>query len=132
MLSDLPNVAVPPPAIGTPLPGTPKNSLALGFEYGHVPLAGGELRYAINGHYQSVVLPALSSTVPIVHGFTLLDTRLTYTRTHWMGALYVNNLTNNLGITSNADPSIFGNRDQAIVTQPRTVGFTLGYSFKDW
>jgi iron complex outermembrane receptor protein len=127
-----PNVSVPPPAIGTPLPGTPKNSVALGFEYGHVAFAGGELRYAINAHYQSRVLPALSTTVPIVPGYTLADTRLTFTKAHWMGALYVNNLTNNLGISSYADPSIFGNRDQAIVTQPRTVGFTLGYSFKEW
>ena len=40
-LFTFPNVSVPPPAIGSPLPGTPKSSLALGFEYGHVPLAGG-------------------------------------------------------------------------------------------
>lgn len=139
-----PNVSVHPPGqdptsgnsnlVGTapPLPGTPKNSLALGFEYGHVQIAGGELRYAINAHYQSRVLPALSATVPTVAGYTLADTRLTFTRSNWMGALYVNNLTNNLGISSYADPAIFGNRDQAIVTQPRTVGFTLGYSFKEW
>lgn len=127
-----PNVSVPAPPIGTPLPGTPKNSVALGFEYGHLPVAGGELRYAINAHYQSSVLPALSTTVPVVHGYTMVDTRLTFTQSHWMGALYVNNLTNNLGIVSSADPTIFGNRDQAIVSQPRTVGFTLGYSFKEW
>jgi iron complex outermembrane receptor protein len=127
-----PDVAVPPPAIGSPLPGTPKNSVALGFDYGQVPLAGGELRYAINAHYQSRVVPALSATVPVVAGYTLVDTRLTFTRTHWMGALYVNNLTNNLGINSYADPFIFGNRAQAIVAQPRTVGLTVGYSFKEW
>lgn len=130
-LFQFPDVAVPPPSIGAPLPGTPKNSAALGFEYGHLPLAGGELRYALNGHYQSRVVPALSATVPTLAGFTLLDTRLTFTRSHWMSALYVNNLTNNIGITSHADAFIFGNRAQAIVTQPRTVGFTLGYSFKE-
>ena len=120
--------------VGTapPLPGTPKNSLALGLEYGHVALAGGELRYAIDAHYQSRVLPALSATIPTVAGYTLVETRLTYTQSHWMGALYVKNLTNNLGISSYSDPFIFGNRDQAIVSQPRTVGFTLGYSFKEW
>lgn len=127
-----PNVAVPPPAIGSPLPGTPKSSLALGFEYGNMPFAGGEFLYAINGHYQSVVIPALSATVPAVAGYTMLDTRLTYTHAHWRGSVYVNNLTNNLGISSYTDPAIFGNRFQAVVSQPRTVGFTVGYAFKEW
>jgi iron complex outermembrane recepter protein len=139
-----PNVSVHPPGqdpaggsaaltgIAPELPGTPKNSVALGLEYGHVEIVGGNLRYAINAHYQSRVLPALSATVPTVAGYTLVDTRMSYSHGHFMGTLYVNNLTNNLGISSYADPGIFGNRDQAIVTQPRTVGFTLGYSFKNW
>jgi outer membrane receptor protein involved in Fe transport len=127
-----PNVSVPPPAIGSPLPGTPKNSVALGFEYGHVRLAGGELRYAINAHYQSDVIPALSATVPTVTGFTIVDTQLSFAQSHWMGTLYVHNLTNNLGITSYQDPAIYGNRAQAIVSQPRTVGVRFGYSFKEW
>ncbi|HME38935.1 MAG TPA: TonB-dependent receptor [Steroidobacteraceae bacterium] len=127
-----PNVAVPPPAIGTPLPGTPKSSVALGLEYGHVQFAGGDWRYAINGHYQSAVIPALSAAVPTVGGYTMLDTRLSYTRSHLVGTVFVNNLTNNLGISSYTDPSIFGNRVQAVVSQPRTYGLTLGYSFKGW
>jgi outer membrane receptor protein involved in Fe transport len=94
--------------------------------------AGGEWRYAINGHYQSSVLPALSATVPIVAGYSMLDTRLSYTRSHWAGTVYVNNLTNNLGISSYADPSVYGNRAQAVVSQPRTAGFTVSYSFKGW
>jgi hypothetical protein len=39
-------------------------------------------------------------------------------------------VANRLGITSYTDPSIFGNRSQAVVSTPRTVGFTVGYSFK--
>ena len=126
-----PDVSVPPPAIGSPLPGTPKSSIALGLEYGHIPVAGGELRYAINGHYQSSVIPALSATVPTVAGFTMLDTRLSFTRSHWVGTLYLDNLTNNLGVTSYQDPAIYGNRAQAVVSRPRTVGLTLAYSFKE-
>ncbi len=127
-----PNVSVPPPAIGSPLPGTPKSSLAVGVEYGHMPFAGGQFLYAVNAHYQSVVIPALSATVPTVAGYTMLDTRLTYNHAHWMGSVYVNNVTNNLGISAYSDPAIFGNRYQAVVSQPRTVGFTVGYSFKEW
>jgi outer membrane receptor protein involved in Fe transport len=126
-----PNVSVPPPALGTPLPGTPKSSLAVSLDYGHMPFAGGQFLYAIAAHYQSDVIPALSATVPTVAGYTMLDTRLTYTHKHWMGSVYVNNVTNNLGISAYSDPAIFGNRYQAVVSQPRTVGFTVGYSFKE-
>jgi outer membrane receptor protein involved in Fe transport len=125
-----PNVTAPPPAIGSPLPGTPKNSAAITLEYGHVQLFGGEWRYGISAHYQSRVLPALSATVPTVPGYTMVDTRLGYTRSQWTATLWVNNLTDNLGITSYQDPVIFGNRAQAIVSQPRTVGLTVGYSLK--
>jgi len=127
-----PNVSAPPPALGSPLPGTPKSSAAVNLEYGHVPIAGGQLRYAIGAHYQSAVIPALSATVPTVAGYTMADTRLSFARSHWVTTLYVNNLTNNLGITSYQDPAIFGNRYQAVVSQPRTVGITVGYSFKEW
>jgi iron complex outermembrane recepter protein len=126
-----PNTSFSPPATGGPLPGTPKNSVAVGLEYGHVMLAGGEWRYAINAHYQSAVLPALSESVPIVPGYTMVDTRLSYARSHWITTLYVDNLTNNLGITSYQDPALFGNRAQAIISQPRTIGVTVGYSFKE-
>jgi outer membrane receptor protein involved in Fe transport len=91
----------------------------------------GEWRYSISAHYQGRVLPALSSTVPTVPGYTMVDTRLSFTRAQWITTLYVNNLTDNLGITSYQDPAIFGNRAQAIVSQPRTVGLTVGYSFKE-
>jgi iron complex outermembrane receptor protein len=126
-----PNVSVPPPALGSPLPGTPKNSLAVSLEYGHVPWAGGEWRYAISGRYQSPVLPALSATVPIVAGYTMLDTRLSYAHSHWLTSVYVNNLGNVLGVTSYSDPAIYGNRAQAIVSTPRTFGVTVAYSFKE-
>jgi iron complex outermembrane receptor protein len=125
-----PNVSAPPPAIGSPLPGTPKSSAAVSLEYGHVELFGGEWRYSVSGHYQSATLPALSADAPKVPGYYMMDTRLSFALPHWITTLYVNNLTNNLGITSIQDPAIFGNRAQAIVSQPRTVGLTVGYSFK--
>ncbi len=124
-----PNVAVPPPSIGSPLPGTPKNSLAVGPAF-ETALAGGEIRLAVNAHYQSSMLPALSGTVPTVPAYTMLDVRLSFARDHWVGAFYIDNVTDNLGITSYSDPAIFGNRYQAIISQPRTFGLTLSYSFR--
>jgi outer membrane receptor protein involved in Fe transport len=123
-----PNVSTVPPPAGSVLPGTPKSSVAGGIEYGHVRLGGGELRYALDGRYQSRVLPSLSATVPVVPGYAMFDTRLSFTQSHWVATLYCNNLANNLGITSYQDPAVFGNRFMAVVSQPRTIGFTIGYS----
>jgi outer membrane receptor protein involved in Fe transport len=127
-----PNLSVEPPPVGGVLPGTPKTSLAVGLEYGHMKFAGGEFLYAVNAHYQSAVLPAISSSIPTVAGYTMLDTRLTYTYSNWRGAFFVNNVTNNLGITSYQDPGNYGYRAQALVSTPRTYGVTLAYSFKEW
>jgi outer membrane receptor protein involved in Fe transport len=127
-----PNAVAVPAAVGSPLPGTPKNSLALDLQYGHVPLAGGYLMYAISGHYQSSQSSALTASELDVAGYTMLDTRLSYQREHWQATLYVRNLTNILGISSYADPAIYGNRSEAVVSQPRTIGVTLGYAFKEW
>jgi iron complex outermembrane receptor protein len=131
-LFSYPNTSVPAPAVGTPLPGTPKNSVALGLEYQHAQFAGGELRYALNAHYQSRLIPALSATVPTVPGYTMLDARVSYAISHWMATVYMDNITNNLGINSYSDPALYGNRYQAVVSTPRTVGVTFGYSFKEW
>jgi iron complex outermembrane recepter protein len=127
----LAGLAVPPPPVGAPLPGTPKNSLAIGLTYGNVMIGNGELRYAINAHYQSSVVPALSATIPVVAGYTMVDTRLSYTLPHWVVTAYCNNLTNNLGISSYSDPFNYAQFYQAIVSQPRTIGVTVGYSFKE-
>jgi iron complex outermembrane recepter protein len=125
------NVTVPLPAPGGPLPGTPKNSVALGLEYAHMRFAGGELRYSLDSHYQSKLLSSISATAPVVPGYTMLDGRISFIRSHWLASVYVDNITNTLGINAITDPTFWGNRTQAVVSRPRTVGLTLGYSFKE-
>jgi outer membrane receptor protein involved in Fe transport len=95
-----------------------------------VNFADGQWALAVTAHYQSDVVPALSASVPTVPGFMMLDARLRYTRGHWVTTLYGNNLNNTLGVTAYQDPALFGNRNQAVVSQPRTIGVTLGYSFQ--
>ena len=124
-------LSVPPPAAGGSLPGTPKNSLALGLEYGHVEFADGELRCAVDGHYQGPILPAVSATIPRVGGYTTLGTRASFARSGWVTTVYVDNLTNVLGINTYSDPYNYGNRNYfAVVSRPRTIGVTIAYSFK--
>jgi iron complex outermembrane recepter protein len=126
------NVTVPLPPPGGPLPGTPKNSVALGLEYAHVQFAGGEFRYALDAHYQSKLLSSISETAPVVPGYTMVDGRIAYTLSHWLATVYVDNITNTLGINAITDPTFWGNRTQAVISRPRTVGITLGYSFKGY
>jgi iron complex outermembrane receptor protein len=129
-LFQVPNSSFAPPPTGGLLPGTPRNSIAGGFEYGHLTFAGGQWRLAATAHYQSDVVPALSATVPTVPGFVMLDARLSYAHAQWVATLYGDNLNNTLGITAYQDPALFGNRNQAVMSQPRTIGVTLAYSFK--
>ena len=126
------NVTVPLPPPGGPLPGTPKSSGALSLEYAHQPFAGGELLYAVDSHYQSKLLSSISETAPIVPGYTMLDGRITFTRSHWLATAYVDNITNTLGINAITDPTFWGNRTQEVISRPRTFGMTIGYSFKGY
>jgi len=123
-------LSVPPPAAGSPLPGTPKNTAALSVEYGHLEIGAGELRLAANAHYQSALLPALSATIPTVPGYPLVGARASYALSHWTSTLYVDNLTNRIGVNSYTDPSQWGKYYQALVSTPRTIGLTIAYSFK--
>jgi outer membrane receptor protein involved in Fe transport len=124
-------LTVSPPAVGSPLPGTPKSTAAASLEYGHVRWGDGELRAAVSAHYQSAILPALSASSPIVGGYTTVGARLGYTVTHWDATLYADNLTNQLGVNSYNDPAQWGNHFQALISRPRTVGLTIRYSFKE-
>jgi outer membrane receptor protein involved in Fe transport len=123
-------LAVPAPSVGAPLPGTPKNSVALAVEYTQPKVFGGDLRYAVSGHYQSSLVPALSATIPTVAGFAMVDLRLSYLISHLTTTLYVDNVGNQLGITSYTDPASLGKNYQAIVSRPRTVGVRIAYSLK--
>ena len=127
----LEGLSVPPPPPGGPLPGTPKNSLAVTLAYGNIMIGNGEMRYSMSAHYQSPLTPALSASIPVVAGYTMVDTRLSYTLSHYELTAWCTNLTNRLGINSYSDPANYGPNYQAIVSQPRTVGLTLVYSFKE-
>ncbi|MDE1923041.1 MAG: TonB-dependent receptor, partial [Gammaproteobacteria bacterium] len=124
-------LSVPPPPAGSALPGTPKNTIAATITYGNVPVGDGEMRASLTAHYQSAMLPALSATIPTVPSYTLVGARVSYTQSHWEGTLYVDNLTNRIGVNSYTDPSQWGQYYQALVSRPRTVGLTIAYSFKE-
>jgi outer membrane receptor protein involved in Fe transport len=127
----LKGLSVPPPPPGSPLPGTPKNTAAAALEYRHVPVGPGELRFAVSAYYRSALLPALSATIPTVPGYTMFGARVSYAQSHWLATLYADNLSNRLGLNSYTDPVQWGRYYQALVSRPRTVGLTLGYTFRE-
>jgi iron complex outermembrane receptor protein len=118
------------PAIGSPLPGTPKHSIEGGIDYGHIPFFGGQIDIAADAHYQSSETSALSSSIPIVGGYPMFNAHMSYAISHFVVTAFVNNLTNNLGISAYQDPATQGNRAMAIISQPRTIGGRVSYSFK--
>jgi iron complex outermembrane receptor protein len=126
----LTGLSVRPPAAGTPLPGTPKSTAAAALEYGHVQVGEGEMRFAVNARYQSSMVPALSATIPTVAGYTTLGARASYAQSHWVSTIYVDNLTNQIGINSYTDPIQWGKYYQALASRPRTIGLTIAYSVK--
>ena len=116
-----------PPDVGSALPGTPKNSASLSLQYADISLAGGDLTFAVDGHYRSALRPAIDSTAITTSGYSTFDARTLFTHDQWRYTLYVDNLTNQLGIDSYTDPREYGRLYSAIVSRPRTVGFTIGY-----
>jgi hypothetical protein len=61
-----------------------------------------------------------------------VDGLVTFTHSNWLASVYVDNITNTLGINAITDPTFWGNRYQDVVSRPRTVGLRLGYSFKGY
>ena len=74
------------------------------------------------------VAPALSATIPTVAAYTMARARVGYALPHWQATLYVDNLTNQLGVNSYTDPIQWGKYYQALVSRPRTIGLTVSYS----
>jgi outer membrane receptor protein involved in Fe transport len=130
-LSEVASSLTTPPEVGRQLPGTPLQSLAFGLEYSHTQVAGFQMSYAIDGHYQSAIVSQTSETAVTAGGYTLWNARASATRGGWRTSLYVDNLTNVLGINSYTDPASYGNRYFGLVSRPRTIGMSVEYSYKD-
>src|SRR5262249_48157396 len=89
-----------------------------------------DLRFAVDGRYQSQVTSSLTATDPKAGGFTTWNLRVNALRGPWFARLYIDNVSNVLGISAYTDPASFGNRWTGIVSQPRTVGFSIGYDYQ--
>jgi iron complex outermembrane receptor protein len=125
---------------GTTLPGAPEHRFNAAASYG-IPLGAGLLTLRGDAYYQSETENALSLSPKFrrtLDGFSLFNLSATYGIDNWDLTLWLKNLTNEAGITgvyteeymgTSPAQEYYGNGSKALVTMPRTVGFTVSYRF---
>ncbi len=125
---------------GDALPGAPEHRFNAAAGYG-IPLGRGLLTLRGDAYYQSETENALSLSPKFRHtldGFALFNASATYSIDNWDLTLWLKNLANEEGVTgvyteqymgTSPAQDYYGNGSKALVTLPRTVGFTLGYRF---
>ena len=125
---------------GTTLPGAPEHRFNAAASYG-IPLGAGLLTLRGDAYYQSETENALSLSPKFrrtLDGFSLFNLSATYGIENWDLTLWLKNLGNEAGITgvyteeymgSSPAQEYHGNGSKALITMPRTVGFTVSYRF---
>ena len=125
---------------GDPLPNAPKTSVTAALDYRHaapVVLPDWDVHWHVNGNYRSSTLSQLVSTDPNapppfeIHGFAIWDASVALQNHKGLTTtVYVQNITNNLGVTGGVDAGAAGPRGaHFFIGRPRTVGLRVGYSF---
>ena len=125
-----PNVSAPPPGLGTALPGTPRNSAALTLRStGTFSSMRGAVcldQWTLPKQYPACAFVNCADCQWLRDGQcarrlrrSALEHGFVREQPHEQSGYHVLQ-----------DPAIFGNRAQAIVSQPRTFGLTVGYSYK--
>ena len=127
---------------GQRLPGTAEQIITVGLIHS-TQINGMDLVSRINGYYQSDSTNYISETSSLQaehDGFSLWSANSTLVMDQWTMSLYAKNLLNEEGVTGNypsaymsndtgAYEYYFGNNQRQYITQPRTIGLSLGYSF---
>lgn len=125
---------------GMALPGAPEHRFNAAASYG-IPLGAGLLTLRGDAYYQSETENALSLSPKFrrtLEGFSLFNLSATYGIGNWDLTLWLKNVTNEAGITglyteeymgTSPAQEYYGNGSKALVTMPRTTGFTVSYRF---
>jgi outer membrane receptor protein involved in Fe transport len=111
---------------GTVLPGASRWSVSGAAKYQalSVPL---QPSIQIMDRFVSSAPARFGSTPPLTQGnFNLLDSRISANLNNLEATLYINNLTNRLGVTN---ANYLGGSVEQYIVRPRTVGLTLEYRY---
>ncbi|MEJ2171760.1 MAG: TonB-dependent receptor [Woeseiaceae bacterium] len=121
---------------GDPLPGVPEHTATVALDYVQ-PLSNGNrtLNYHLNGAYRSDSQSQFNPDVAFgrqyfeTEAFTILDASLTLDAGNWAVGLFIDNITDEDGITGGLPRSTAGARGEYFyVTRPRTIGLAVRFS----
>ncbi len=128
---------------GSTLPGTPSDVFSFSLDNTWNLGEAMDLVARVGGYYQSESENSINvgSLLNQTHeAFTLWSTSVSLSTESWYATLYGKNLTNEEGVTG-AFPSSYwsydtgtfegwyGNGNRQFITQPRTIGLSVGYNF---
>ena len=88
-----------------------------------------QLRYGTDGNYRSSSSSTISANSVRAPGFAMWDLYLGATFKDVSARLYLDNVSNTLGITARENPADVGPDAPYFVSTPRTVGLSLTYTF---
>lgn len=122
-------VASAPFEAGGRFPGVPQNQLNWRFEYRQGVGKDWQARYGVDGNWRTGSSSTISANSARVPGFSMWDLYLEATNGDESVRLYVDNVSNTLGITARANPAEQGPDSPYYISTPRTIGLSLTYSF---
>jgi len=117
---------------GDPLPGVPKRQASLALNY-YQPIENGQANYYLNGSYRSEVDTTFNSNFSDyanLDGFSIWNLGVNWELDGYSVGLFVNNATNEEGMTgvSGIERPVFSQR--AALTRPRSYGVSFSYNFE--
>jgi outer membrane receptor protein involved in Fe transport len=117
---------------GDPLPGVPKRQASLALNY-YQPIENGQANYYLNGSYRSEVDTTFNSDFSDyanLDGFSIWNLGVNWELDGYSVGLFVNNATNEEGMTgvSGIERPVFSQR--AALTRPRSYGVSFSYNFE--
>jgi len=123
--------ATVPTVPGGRLPNSPSQTASLSLDYRYALGPEWELDPGLSGYYRGPMVTATTANRFPVGGFATLNATFGINHGAWRGLVYVNNLTNKLGMNSGANTDTWGQGAAALVNQPRTAGVLLTYRYSN-
>lgn len=126
---------------GTKLPGTPKSTFNLSLDKSFTFSNNWMLTPRVSGYYQSATENFLGGgprNAQTLDGFSLWDFSATLSSERWYAILFLKNAFNEEGSTgvfkeeafgTSPSQNYYGNGSKWFISQPRTIGVTLGFNF---
>jgi outer membrane receptor for ferric coprogen and ferric-rhodotorulic acid len=119
--------ATVPSVPGGRLPNAPSQTASLSLDYRMAVGANWEINPGISAYYRGPMVTATTANRFPLGGFTTASATVGIDHGQWRGLLYVNSVTNKLGLNSAPNTDTWGQGAAALINRPRTAGFVLTY-----